>query len=103
MIDHMKIEKDEIYTFKLATGEELVARVRDVADTHLEISEPISTVISPQGLQMMPTLFSANKDRNVQVNIANIVMVAVVREDVKNSYIQATTGIAPVTKQIITG
>lgn len=99
----MKIEKDEIYTFKMATGEELVAKVKEIADTHLEIAEPISTILSPQGLQMMPTLFSANKDKIVQVNIANIVMVATVRDDVKNSYIQATTGIAPVTKQIITG
>jgi hypothetical protein len=30
-------------------------------------------------------------------------MVSEPREDVRNSYIQATTGIAPVTKQIITG
>jgi hypothetical protein len=52
---------------------------------------------------MMPTLFSANIDKNVQINISSCAMIAEVRDDVRNSYIQATTGIAPVSKQIITG
>ena len=99
----MNITNDEIYTFKLVTGEEFVARVIAQHSTHIEINQPISTVISPQGLQMMPSLFSANLDKNVQLNSNAVVMTATVREDVRNSYIQATTGIAPVSRQIITG
>jgi hypothetical protein len=99
----MKIETNEIYTFKLTTGEEFVGKVTASEDSVLEINQPISTVISPQGLQMMPSLFSANLEKNVQLNTAALVMVATVREDVRNSYIQATTGIAPVSRQIITG
>lgn len=99
----MKFAQDEIYTFKLITGEELVAKIVEVSDAHLVIKNPISTVLSPQGLQMMPTLFSANIDKNVQINISSCAMIAEVRDDVRNSYIQATTGIAPVSKQIITG
>jgi hypothetical protein len=52
---------------------------------------------------MMPGLFSANLDRKVTLNKNSWVLVAETREDVRNSWIQATTGIAPVTKQIITG
>lgn len=99
----MKIDTNEIYTFKLATGEELVAKVINITDAVVEVNQPISTMISPQGLQMVPTLFSSNQDKNVQINTRALVMVADPREDVRNSYIQATTGIAPVTKQIITG
>lgn len=99
----MNIDSNEIYTFKLATGEELVAKVIHIADDAIEVNQPISTMISPQGLQMMPTLFSSNQDKNVQINTRALVMVADPREDVRNSYIQATTGIAPVTKKIITG
>lgn len=52
---------------------------------------------------MMPSLFSANVDKNVQLNISSCAMVSEPREDVRGSYVQATTGIAPVSKQIITG
>jgi hypothetical protein len=51
---------------------------------------------------MMPSLFSSNIDKTVRLNNSSWAMVAETREDVANSYIQATTGIA-VGKQILTG
>jgi hypothetical protein len=52
---------------------------------------------------MMPVLFSANLDKSVRLNNSSWAMIAEAREDIRNSWIQATTGIAPVSKQIITG
>ena len=99
----MNIETDQIYTFKLNTGEELVAKLTAINADHLLIQHPILTVLSPQGLQMMPGLFSANMERNVRLNNSSWAMIAETRDDVRDSWIQATTGIAPVRKQIITG
>ena len=99
----MKPQYDEIYTFKLNTGEEFVAKVTDIQDDYMIIEHPILTVLSPQGLQMMPALFSANLDKSVRLNNSSWAMIAETRDDVRNSWIQATTGIAPVSKQIITG
>ena len=99
----MKLETNNIYTFKLNTGEELIARVVEIAPDHMIIEHPILTVISQQGLQMMPGLFSADLGQNVMLNNASWAMIAETRQDVRDSWIQATTGIAPVRKQIITG
>lgn len=99
----MNIEENQIYTLKLVTGDELVAKITHVAADHLMIDHPILCVLSAQGLQMMPGLFSANLDKNVRLNNASWAMIADCRDDVRNSWIQATTGIAPVSKQIITG
>lgn len=99
----MKLETKTIYSFKLNTGEELVARLVEVNDDHMVIEHPIMTVLSPQGLQMMPGLFSANMDQNMRLNNSSWAMIAETRDDVRDSWIQATTGIAPVRKQIITG
>ena len=98
-----KVTLGEIYTIKLTTGEEIVARIKDQVNDTIEIENPILTVLSPQGLQMMPGLFSANLNHSVSLNKHSWVLIAETREDVRNSWIQATTGIAPVTKQIITG
>jgi hypothetical protein len=52
----------------------------------------------------MPSLFSANLDKDVIVYVSGIVMTSDVREDIKASYIKATTGIdMPPAKSIITG
>ena len=99
----MKLETNNIYTFKLNTGEELIARVVEINPDHMIIEHPILTVISQQGLQMMPGLFSADLSENVRLNNASWAMIAETRQDVRDSWIQATTGIAPVRKQIITG
>jgi len=101
---NITIRHGEIYTFKLVTGEEIVARVLsgDI-DSALEIEHPILCALSPQGLQLMPYMFSSKMGGNLQLNKHSWVMFAETRDDVRNSWIQATTGIAPVSKQIITG
>jgi len=99
----MNLKTDEIYTFKLITGEELVAKILVIEQDHMIVENPILTVLSPQGLQMMPALFSANQDQNVRLNTASWAMIADTRDDVRDSWIQATTGIAPVRRSIITG
>ena len=99
----MNITPNEIYTIKLGTGEEIVARVISHDAQGLTIENPILCVLSPQGLQMMPGLFSANMDKNVRLNSSSWAMIADTRDDVRNSWIQATTGIAPASKRILTG
>jgi hypothetical protein len=101
-MNHLTI--NEIYTFKLVSGEELTAKIFNKYDGVIEVSQPISMILGPQGLQMMPCLFSSNSDKNVYINTASIAMAAETRDDVRNKYIEATTGIVtPSAKQIITG
>lgn len=94
----------EIYTFKLLSGEEIVARIHAGNEDHgFEIEHPVLCALTPQGLQMMPGLFSSDQDKIVLLNKSSWAMIAETREDIRNSWIQATTGIAPVSRQIITG
>jgi len=98
------LQLNEIYTFKMVSGEEITAKVFNKTSDSIEVTQPISMVLGPQGLQMMPSLFSANQDKNVHINTATIAMAAETREDVRAKYLEATTGIVtPPAKQIITG
>lgn len=98
------LQPNEIYTFKLISGEEITAKVYNKTSDSLEVAQPISMVLGPQGLQMMPCLFSSNPDKNVHINTASIALVGETREDVRAKYLEATTGIVtPPAKQIITG
>lgn len=100
----MNIESNKVSVFKLITGEEIVARVEELHTDYLVLSHPISMVVTQQGLQMVPSLFSANLESNVRLNKNSVSMVSEPREDIADSYRQATTGITvPPKKQIITG
>ncbi len=103
MNNSIQLKTDELYTLKLVTGEEVIARIKAIGEEFYELESPIGVVLSPQGLQMVPSLFSSIQDKNVLLNKNACAMIGEPREDVSNGWIQATTGIAPVTRKIITG
>ena len=87
----------------MTTGEEIVAKIVSISDDHLIVSHPILCALSPNGLQMMPGRCSAKMEQDVRLNTNNIVMIAEKREDVRTNWYQATTGIVPISRSIITG
>jgi len=99
----MKLEKNEIYTIKLASGEEIVTKIIEETDDALEVDQPIMVVVSQQGLQLMPGLFTNNNEKTVTINKGSCVMIGPTREDVRTNWIEATTGITTEKKQIVTG
>lgn len=100
----MEISKGEIYTFKLSSGEEVVAKVVEVADNHLSISEPVSIGPNPNGgLGLVPSMFTYNNREKVRLNTNSITLVGQTDDAVKTKYIEATTGLKVPDKKVILG
>lgn len=99
----MNLETDKIYTLKLNSGEELVAKVLKSEFGTLQVSHPLSMAMSQQGIQMVPSLFSADL-KKVDINTASIAMSTPARDDVVKAYTEATTGLDLSTaKQMLAG
>jgi hypothetical protein len=92
-----------IYTFKLNSGEELVAKVVTPGQTNIENEHPVSIAPGPQGMGLVPSLFTGNMSKNIQLNINSVALVAETDEAVAAKYIEATTGIKVPDKKIIMG
>lgn len=99
----MKIEVEEVYTFKISNGDELVGKVVEISDDSYLLSKPLVVIPSSQGIQLMSGLFTANPDKNVTLNKHAISMVAPAREEVCDSYREATTGIKTPSKKLLLG
>jgi hypothetical protein len=98
------IEKELIYTIKIANGDEVVTKVIDLdADGNYIISKPLTVVPGPQGIQMIFSLFTGNPDKNYLLNKSQCSIIALARDEVRDSYIEATTGIKPVSNKILMG
>lgn len=92
------IDLDTIYSFKLISGEELIAKVVARSDTQIQLSKPLLVAATPQGMQLVPAMFTVHPDRKVWLNNTAISMFSETHEDIANSYIESTTGIKPITK-----
>ena len=99
-----QIEKDLVYTIKIANGDEIVTKVVDIdADGNYIIAKPLTVVPTQTGIQMMVSLFTANPDQSVTINTNSIAMYVETDDNVRAKYTQATTGIQVPDKKIIMG
>ena len=93
----MKVELDQVYTLKIANGDEIVAKIVEQTDTTYTVGRPLTVIPSPQGgINMMNILFTSAPDKNVTINKQQVSAIAPSRDEVCDSYLEATTGIKPV-------
>jgi len=99
----MKLDIGEIYTVKLTSGEELITKVLENHDGYLTISDPVSVAPGPQGMGLVPSMFTADPGEPVRLNTNAVTIFCKTEENVKNKYIEATTGIKLPSKKIVMG
>ena len=99
----MSIEAGKTYTMRMGYGEEIVAKITAFDSSTYTLSKPVAVVPGQQGIQLMNSLFTADPEAEVTVNRSSVAMIAPVREDVGDSYLEATTGIKPVRNKILMG
>lgn len=100
----MTLEVGKVYTFKLNSGEEVVAKYSsEVVGDYINVTEPVSIAPGPQGMGLVPSMFTADPAQSVTINTNCIAMYAETEDSVKMKYIEATTGIKVPDKKIIMG
>ena len=85
------------------SGEEVIAKVTATDFSSISVSKPLAMAATPQGLQMVPAMFTFDPDKNVDININSISMSSLARDDVQTAYIEATTGLTVGSNQILKG
>ncbi len=93
----------QVYTFKLNSGEELIGKVTRIDDTFLVVEDPVSVAPGPQGLGLVPSMFTADPKGEVKLNSSSVALYCITDDSVKMKYIEATTGIKVPEKKLIMG
>jgi len=99
----LNIKTGEVYTFKLNSGGELITKVTEADDTWIIIEEPVSIAPGPQGMGLVPSMFTADTKQVIRLNTSAVTMFALTEDAVKMKYIEATTGIRVPEKKLILG
>ena len=91
-------QEGDIVSFKLTTGDEIVARITSSNDDEFEIAKPCTVMPGPQGMGLIQSLFTADADVNVKLQKQHVIMHAPSIDQMQKHYIKTTTGIEPVTR-----
>jgi len=100
------ITEGTVYTFKFNSGEEMIGKVVGVSSSkpnYIEVEEPLSVAPNQHGMGLIPSLFTADPDKNVMININSIAMYCEAEDSIKMKYLEATTGIKVPEKKILVG
>ena len=90
-------------TIKMNSGEELIAKVTSTPDEggFITIEEPVSIAPTQQGMQMIPSMFTADPKGEFKLNTSSIAMYAETDDSIKLKYLEATTGLKIPDKKIV--
>lgn len=98
-----KLSVGEVYVFKLTSGEEVIGKVTSQGDDTVQLTHPLSVAPNPQGMGLMPSIFTADHDKPVELNTRTVTMWAECADQIRVKYIEATTGITTQSKKIVLG
>ncbi len=90
---------NDIVSFKLISGEEIVGKLKDRNSDSIFISKPIQINVQPvsqsqMGIVFLPVLASAQDVQSVHIPLSAIAVRPVKSsDDVRDNYIKATTGL----------
>ena len=97
------ISAGDLASFKMANGDEVVARVEELIDGpgDYRVSNPMTVVPSQKGVALFPSLMTAKENPTVVIQKCHILMSAPTTGELESHYTQLVTGIVTAPSGII--
>ena len=83
----------EVVTFKLTSGEEIVAKLIEDGPMHYKLSRPMVIGMGPKGPGLMPYLFTVHPDKEIKIAKSTITVVEATDKQFADQFIEQTSGI----------
>jgi len=93
MLFEIPYKTGDTVTLKLISGEEVVGRIGDPTDGQIVLTKPMTFIMGPQGLGMVPYVFSAPQDAKIKLKDSAVVAIVKTDEQINKQYLQQTTGL----------
>lgn len=87
-----KYEINEIVSFKMVNGDEVLGRLTSLEDGHYELNKPCIVVTSPEGIGLIQAMFGLDPDKeNLIIRDQHIISTCRTHEKMRDHYITVTT------------
>jgi hypothetical protein len=87
-------EPTDVVSFKLVSGEEIVARFHEEEPTAFVVKKPLALIPGPNGgMGLAPAVFTVSPEDLIRLNKTAVAMHAKTVKEIAGQYIQQTTGL----------
>lgn len=87
------VTEGEVVTFKLTSGEELVAKLVEDGAAYYKLARPMVIGMSPKGPALMPYLFTVDPEKDVKLMKGVVAMAEATDKTFADQFIEQTSGI----------
>tara|TARA_R110000868_G_scaffold288946_1_gene549134 strand:+ start:136 stop:426 length:291 start_codon:yes stop_codon:yes gene_type:complete len=93
MIIEPKYKTGDTVSFKLTSGEELVARFDGFEGTEYKLHKPMVLIMQQQGMGLAPFMFSVSSDAKFFLQPTSVACIAKTESEIAKQYTSTTTGV----------
>jgi predicted esterase len=94
MLTAKQYNQNDVITFKLTSGEELLARINEERTNDYVLTKPMALLNTPNGgLGMMPVPISSDRNDPVILNKHAVAFHTKCEKDLASQYLEKTTGL----------
>tara|TARA_E500000081_G_scaffold149925_1_gene177623 strand:- start:636 stop:950 length:315 start_codon:yes stop_codon:yes gene_type:complete len=94
MLIEKSITKGDVVSFKLASGEEVVAKLDGLDETRYVVTKPLMLTMSEKGLALAPFMFTIEPLAKITFTTNNVLCASKTEKQMASQYIATTTGLA---------
>ena len=87
------VMEGEVITFKLTSGEELVAKLVEDGPMYYKLSRPMVIGMGQQGPGLMPYLFTVHPDKEIRLQKSTVTVAEATDETFAKQFLETTSGI----------
>lgn len=89
---------NNIYSFKLVSGEEIIARTKEEiinpgSINNLSIRDPMAIQITPQGMGAIPWMMTSENDKFITLFGHSLIAYSKAKPEIEKLYLQQVSGI----------
>lgn len=99
----MTTNTNTIYTIKMLSGEEIITKILSEDKDSYTLSKALVAVPTQQGLQLLSWLYTINPSNDLTISKNHCLTISESRDEIRDGYIETTTGIKPVSNKILMG
>ena len=86
-------EPDDIISFKILNGDEIVAKLVSEDEDSFVIVKPMAIIPSPQGIALMQALFSVDPGKTIRLDKGHVMLNGLTTKQIADHYQEITSGI----------
>ncbi len=96
LLENTKFSSGDIVSFKLISGDEVIAKYLKEDMATITISRPIMLAMTPKGPAMAPVMVTVNPENDFTINKSAVLLHGSTVKEIADQYTYQTTGIQPV-------